>query len=84
MKHCRLTFIIPALITVVIFVTIPVQAQTHIEIKTPMTPPNWALMERELLCANSRAIEEFYPVYYDERGCPEWEGSRCFECSCYF
>ena len=51
-------------------------AQTHIEIVTPMSPPTWALLERELLRANSRAVEEFYETYHDERGyllhTPRW------------
>ncbi len=39
-----------------------------IVIKTPMAPPQWALLERELLRANSRAAEQFYARYVDERG----------------
>ena len=37
-------------------------------IDTPMSPPEWALLERELLAANSAACEEFYEKYFDERG----------------
>ncbi len=48
--------------------TITAQAQTHIEITTPMNPPGWALLERELMRANSRACEEFAATYLDERG----------------
>src|SRR5262245_59739159 len=39
-----------------------------IEIDTPMSPPAWALLERELLQANAAACAEFYARYYDERG----------------
>lgn len=34
----------------------------------PMQPPEWALLERELLRANAAACEEFYAHYFDERG----------------
>ncbi|MDA2927131.1 hypothetical protein MYX78_07855 [Acidobacteria bacterium AH-259-G07] len=52
------------------------RAQTHIEIVTPMSPPDWALLERELLRANLAAVEEFFATYNDERGyllhTPRW------------
>ena len=43
-------------------------AQPAIHIDTPMAPPAWALLERELLRANAAACEEFYAKYFDERG----------------
>src|ERR1700737_2005589 len=43
-------------------------AEPVIEIKTPMSPPAWALLERELLKANSAACKEFYERFFDERG----------------
>jgi hypothetical protein len=39
-----------------------------IDIATPMEPPSWALLERELLRASARACEAFYARYFDERG----------------
>ena len=52
------------------------RAQAHIEITTPMPPPEWALLERELLRANSAAVEEFFSTYNDHRGyllhVPRW------------
>jgi hypothetical protein len=39
-----------------------------VRIDTPMSPPAWALLERELLRANVRACEEFYTRYFDDRG----------------
>ncbi len=47
-----------------------------LEIDSPMPPPDWALMERALLDANSRAVEAFAERYMDERGyllhTPRW------------
>jgi hypothetical protein len=43
-------------------------AEPTIQINTPMSPPAWALLERELLRANGAACEEFYRKYFDERG----------------
>ena len=37
-------------------------------LETPMAPPAWALLERELLRANARACEEFFARYFDDRG----------------
>lgn len=39
-----------------------------LSIASPMTPPSWALLERELLRANADACEEFFARYFDERG----------------
>ena len=33
-----------------------------------MTPPTWALLEREVLSASAEACKEFYAKYFDERG----------------
>ena len=37
-------------------------------VDTPMSPPEWALLERELLRANTDACEEFFAKYFDDRG----------------
>lgn len=39
-----------------------------LEVASPMAPPTWALMQRELLRANAEACEAFYARYFDERG----------------
>ncbi|MCY4586201.1 MAG: hypothetical protein OXB98_09220 [Bryobacterales bacterium] len=39
-----------------------------IVVDNPIAPPAWALMERQLLDANSEAIEIFADKYIDERG----------------
>ncbi len=49
-----------------------------LHIDTPMAPPAWALLERQLLKAQSDACEAFYDHYFDERGyllcVPRWGG----------
>lgn len=42
--------------------------EAKITVTTPMSPPEWALLERELLRANALACEEFFSRYFDERG----------------
>jgi hypothetical protein len=39
-----------------------------LEVDTPLSPPPWALLERELLRANTSACQEFFARYFDERG----------------
>jgi hypothetical protein len=39
-----------------------------VKIEKPMAPPSWALLERELLRASTRACEEFFKKYFDDRG----------------
>lgn len=52
---------------------------TTITATTPMAPPAWALLERELLRAQTEAIHAFYDHYFDERGylrcIPRWGGN---------
>ena len=54
-------------------------------INTPLSPPAWALLQRQLLHANSKACREFYAKYFDERGwllCVErWGGDTTLHCS---
>lgn len=42
--------------------------ETVLDIASPMTPPEWALLQRELLAANTAACVEFFNRYFDERG----------------
>ncbi len=48
-------------------------------IDTPVPPPDWALLQRELIRAQSRACEVFYDRYFDARGylmcVPRWGGN---------
>lgn len=43
-------------------------ADNVIHVASPVTPPAWALLERELLRANAAACREFHAKYFDERG----------------
>jgi hypothetical protein len=45
-----------------------------LRVTTPMSPPAWALLERQVLDASSDACREFFGRYFDERG---W--LRCVE-----
>lgn len=42
--------------------------EVQLAIRTPMSPPAWALLERELLRANTAACQEFFKRYFDQRG----------------
>jgi len=63
---------------VVLFVTLAAGAwaEPALVVKSPMPPPAWALLERELLRFNSLACERFAAKYVDERGyllhTPRW------------
>lgn len=43
-------------------------AEPTLSIDTKLSPPAWALLERELLRQNYAACREFYDKYFDERG----------------
>ena len=59
----------------------PAFAQTMpaFDIATPMDPPEWALLERQLLDANTRACEQFFARYFNAQTgyletTPRWGG----------
>jgi hypothetical protein len=56
--------------TLLLLVTAAARAAEPVtlRVESPMEPPAWALLERELLRANARACEEFYARYFDDRG----------------
>ena len=66
MKKLLLAILLPAALL----------AQPAIVIESPMEPPEWALLERALLKANSDAVEGFAAKYMDARGyllhTPRW------------
>jgi hypothetical protein len=54
-------------------------ADAVVTIETPMSPPEWSLLQRALLQANNAACREFFNRYFDQRGyllCVErWGGN---------
>ena len=52
--------------------------QVILSVDTPIAPPPWALLERELIRAVTQACQEFFEHYFDERGyllcVPRWGG----------
>lgn len=50
-----------------------------LSVQTPMTPPAWALLERELIRAQTKACERIFEKYFDDRGylmcMPRWGGN---------
>src|SRR5262245_1224936 len=42
--------------------------EVTVTIRSPMSPPAWALLQRELLRANTAACREYFARYFDERG----------------
>jgi hypothetical protein len=45
-----------------------VRGSAVLDVVTPMSPPEWALLERAVLDAHLPACEAFFDRYYDERG----------------
>jgi hypothetical protein len=43
-------------------------ARVELRIDSPMPPPTWALLERELLRASEKACREYFDRYFDDRG----------------
>ena len=58
---------------------IPNVNRNTLSIDTPLPPPPWALLERELIRAQTLACEAFFDRYFDERGylicLPRWGGN---------
>ena len=56
----------------------PQQHRPLLTVETAVAPPDWALLERRLIDAQSEACIEFYHKYFDERGylrcIPRWGG----------
>ena len=44
------------------------KTMTIINVDSPMPPPEWALLERQLIQAQSDACVAFFDHYFDERG----------------
>ncbi len=55
-------------LTAAVLGTVTADAEPVVQVETPMAPPSWALLEREVLRAGSEAVFAFYDTYFDERG----------------
>lgn len=67
-RHARLAAVLVVSLFVGAVSGTVVAAEPALAITTPMSPPTWALLEREVLRASSAACEEFYKKYFDDRG----------------
>lgn len=67
--------------TIILTAAIVAPAQVRVVVDKPMSPPEWALLERELLRANSLAMDRFAERYLDDRGyllhTPRWGTLDC-------
>jgi len=43
-------------------------APVSVKLDRAVTPPEWALLQRQLLATNTAACREFFARYFDERG----------------
>lgn len=57
-----------ALLAMVLIAVVRTADGAELTINTPMAPPNWALLERELFRANESACREYFARYFDDRG----------------
>src|SRR5437763_12305010 len=66
----RRSLLLAALLAPLAVLSLPhsLRADVTLSVRTPMSPPAWALLERELLRANAAACREFFERYFDERG----------------
>jgi hypothetical protein len=56
-------------LTILVLLVVSTTARAaEVVLDTPMSPPAWALLERELLNANAIACQEFFQRYFDDRG----------------
>jgi hypothetical protein len=65
MRCCRF---LPALVLAGLGLPSAPAAEVTLSLRTPLSPPAWALLQRELLRANAAACQEFFKRYCDERG----------------
>lgn len=64
----RRTTLALALLLLVLALQSAFATEPAIVIETPLPPPEWALLERDLLKQNTAACREFFEKYFDERG----------------
>jgi hypothetical protein len=62
-----MSFLCPPFLALVL-AAVPPAPQPALSIDTPVSPPEWALLERALIRANTAACREFFARYFDDRG----------------
>lgn len=67
-KSNRMRTLLSAAILTSVFVGQVRGVGPSITIDSPLPPPRWAFLQRELLKQNSAACREFYEKYFDDRG----------------
>jgi hypothetical protein len=67
LRHCCKTGFLVALAVAMSYRTVEA-AKPTVSIEAPLSPPAWALLERELIRTNTAACREFFEKYFDERG----------------
>ena len=76
MKKIKFVFIAVISISACFIPLRNVLSQGNISISTPMAPPEWATLERQLIDNQNEAISDFYDHFYDENGfnlhVPRW------------
>jgi len=56
------------LLSLTLLLARPAASEIAVVLDQPMTPPDWALLERALLRAETSACKEFFSRYFDEKG----------------
>ncbi|WP_406698864.1 hypothetical protein V5E97_08260 [Singulisphaera sp. Ch08] len=64
----RLRRVVWSLAVFLMVLPLPGAGGVTIRVASPITPPEWALLERELFRANTAACEEFFARYFDDKG----------------
>lgn len=71
MVNSRRSFVLGTAATVVYAIARPHSAsaaEPALNVSTPMDPPEWALIQREVIRAHTAACEAFFARYFDENG----------------
>ncbi len=64
----RFLFIVTLSCVVGLSAHAPKGSDVVVRVTSPMSPPRWAVLERQLLAENVPACQEFFQKYFDDRG----------------
>jgi len=68
LRHLTQSVCLCAWLIAVVWIHPASAEETTLAVTSPMSPPAWALLERELLKQNAEACREFFEKYFDDRG----------------